>query len=258
MKKQEKKLNTKKQRIVISIAMCVLAILAVVFVEYYRGKVQNEGEQREEFNKGEQEEEEYLDYRQLSEKKYEIDYENNRIIVDKDINAISICISENPNGPEPTDKWLNVDGTHSFDIGEKDEESKVYVYYLARLVSTVSEFNASASVYVVRTEEEFKEFAKKVNSGDSFAGKTVYLMEDIELSGDYVAVGKEDAPFSGTFNGNGRQIMLNFKTTDTYTGVFEQTSEAILKNIETSGEINTTLSCGVGILKKRNWNNFKL
>lgn len=50
-------------------------------------------------------------------------------------------------------------------------------------------------------------FRDAVNSGNSYAGTTVTLTADIDLSGEvWVPIGTEETPFAGTFDGNGKSI----------------------------------------------------
>ena len=63
------------------------------------------------------------------------------------------------------------------------------------------------STYIIKTAEEFAAFANAVNSGNSFADKTVALGADIDLAGDiWVPVGNYDSAFEGTFDGKGYTI----------------------------------------------------
>ncbi len=50
-------------------------------------------------------------------------------------------------------------------------------------------------------------FARKVNAGDNYAGKTILLTNDIDLAGySWTPVGSGAAHFSGTFDGDGHTI----------------------------------------------------
>ena len=66
----------------------------------------------------------------------------------------------------------------------------------------------------IHSKEDLAELAKKVNSGLDQQGKTYILMNDISLSGDWMAIGEisldeQAKAFYGTFNGNGHTITLN-------------------------------------------------
>ena len=60
----------------------------------------------------------------------------------------------------------------------------------------------------IGTVEEFKGFAAAVNRGNSFAGTNVVLTTDIVLNEneDWMPIGTTDAPFQGTFDGQGHWV----------------------------------------------------
>ncbi len=68
-----------------------------------------------------------------------------------------------------------------------------------------------------------KNFAEKVNSGDTFEGETIVLQGDIDLNEElnWTPIGSIDHPFAGTFDGKGHKIMnLNITTDEEYQGLF--------------------------------------
>ena len=75
-------------------------------------------------------------------------------------------------------------------------------------------YNTTDTYYELSTPEQFAGFAKIVSgtvdgiAADSFAGKTVLLMTDLDLgSKPWTAVGLYSSnPFAGTFDGNGKKI----------------------------------------------------
>lgn len=59
----------------------------------------------------------------------------------------------------------------------------------------------------INSAENLALFAYLVNNGESYNGKEVKLLADIDLSGKYwVPIGTEEHPFKGTFNGQGHTI----------------------------------------------------
>ena len=63
------------------------------------------------------------------------------------------------------------------------------------------------SSYIITTAEEFAAFANAVNTGISFAGETVTLGADIDLSGKiWEPIGNYDYVFDGTFDGKDHTI----------------------------------------------------
>lgn len=61
---------------------------------------------------------------------------------------------------------------------------------------------SDGDVVQINTAEELIEFAKKVNGGDDYDGKTVRLTDDIDLpeEGDWTPIGTQSEPFKGTFD----------------------------------------------------------
>ena len=182
-------------------------------------------------------------YNKLSEENYTINKNTNEIIFSGDVKIGSFCISENPEGPTKEDKWILTDGEKVIKLEDESGESirkKVYIYYTAGLVSSLTNFNSSADIYVIRNESELKEFATKVNSGTTFAGKTVYLLSDITLSGtsnNHTPIGTATCPFKGTFDGNGyaiSNININNAWLDN-AGLFGYIDKATIKNITVNG-----------------------
>ena len=67
--------------------------------------------------------------------------------------------------------------------------------------------NTTDKIVTIASAEELALFAKEVNSGNSYAGYTVNLTEDVDL-GQYAwkPIGQSGKPFNGTFNGQDHVI----------------------------------------------------
>ncbi len=70
-------------------------------------------------------------------------------------------------------------------------------------------------VLEISTAKQLEEFANKVNSGNTYAGKKVKLTDNIDLSeyDNWEGIGKKNtAVFSGEFDGNGKTIsnLINY------------------------------------------------
>ncbi len=77
-----------------------------------------------------------------------------------------------------------------------------------------SSYTEEGNVITVSTAEQLAAVAARVNGGDSLAGKTVYLVNDIDLRNEsWTPIGSSAAtPFAGTFDGNGKTVYhLNVK-----------------------------------------------
>ncbi len=73
----------------------------------------------------------------------------------------------------------------------------------ATIVEPVAEEVVDPNSVYIYSLEEFKAFAQEVNGGDNYNGKTVYLMENLDLAGsEWEPIGA----FNGTFDGNNLSI----------------------------------------------------
>ena len=90
-------------------------------------------------------------------------------------------------------------------------------------------------IAVIYRTEDLKALSDQVGGGSSFIGKTVILVNDIDLSGiSWAPIGKDtSAPFSGTFDGNGKTIgnlTVNMEGSD-FVGLFGYvTGGALIQN----------------------------
>lgn len=110
----------------------------------------------------------------------------------------------------------------------------------------------TADTFYIYTADELAGFAEIVNSGtDTFAGKTVKLMSNIDLgSGTWMPIGgysySSNKYFSGTFDGSGCSITINdgkFAANETGFGLFgyikgTAASRAAVKNLTLYGNVN--------------------
>lgn len=78
-----------------------------------------------------------------------------------------------------------------------------------------------AKVYI-GSEDEFVIFAKSVSAGMDYEGQTVYLTDNLDMSGkEYSAAGSISNPFMGTFDGGGHSINnLTYEYEYSYGGLF--------------------------------------
>ena len=116
---------------------------------------------------------------------------------------------------------------------------------------SISEFTADhiSSIFSISTREEFKQFSDLVNLGHTFEGKTILLLNDIDLQdyevspiGNYyrTITGEVDLYFSGIFDGQGYSIS-NFTLDNSmqeggyfkyrFGGLFSRVINAIIKNL---------------------------
>ena len=110
----------------------------------------------------------------------------------------------------------------------------------------MSWYNNAENCFTLSTAEELAGFAKLVNSGNSFYGKTVYLGNDIDLSEypEWIPIGAfSNTEFCGMFDGNGyciSNISISGLVDYDYTGLFGKVSSGVIINCSI---INSTFSC---------------
>ena len=86
--------------------------------------------------------------------------------------------------------------------------------------------------FVLDKASQLAGFAKLVNEGLSFEGKTISLVVDMDLAGNpWTPIGTKTSMFSGSFDGNGKTIS-NLKIVEgSYVGLFGYVGDATIKGI---------------------------
>ena len=103
-----------------------------------------------------------------------------------------------------------------------------------------------ADRFTLTSARQLAGLAQLVKQGNSFAGKTILLGADISLANDdktfnrsvrwFDGIGSTQAPFAGTFDGNGYRITeMTAETTGSGAALFLAADGAVLKNIRVSG-----------------------
>ncbi len=97
------------------------------------------------------------------------------------------------------------------------------------------------TVIYIYNSNDLVRFKNSVNAGNDYAGKTVYVMADIDMSdvcseelGSFDPIGATGTYFAGTFDGNYHTISNLYINSDEYRylGLFSQTqSTALIKNL---------------------------
>lgn len=109
----------------------------------------------------------------------------------------------------------------------------------------------------VSNQEELEWIADQVNSGqDTFADKTIELLNDITLTGEWTPIGKDAAltdhskAFSGVFDGQKHTISgLTVNTADGFAGLFGAVNGgAAIKNLKIDNANITTAGKNAGVL----------
>ncbi len=102
-------------------------------------------------------------------------------------------------------------------------------------------YNATDATFNLTTANEFAGLSALVLAGNNFAGKTINLSNDIDLSANlWTPIGKNSTiTFAGTFDGNNKVISGLFVTnfTASFTGLFGQITGATVKNVRLSNPV---------------------
>ena len=104
--------------------------------------------------------------------------------------------------------------------------------------STSADSESESEIYTISNASELKTFANKVNAGNSFEGKTVKLLADIDLNGSEnnqwnPIGGSTNNTFKGIFEGDGhyiKHIYISNKSFSYNYGLFG-INEGTIKNL---------------------------
>lgn len=121
--------------------------------------------------------------------------------------------------------------------------------------------NPDADIFTLTNRQDLKEFAKLVN-GDSealaaigkkeaysFAGKTINLTKDIDLSSEaWSPIGESNnenaKSFQGTFDGQGHMVTIKSEEEISEPGIFGNLYNAVIKNLAVAGSIKGKYAAG--------------
>ncbi|MCI8620537.1 MAG: hypothetical protein HFJ50_01620 [Clostridia bacterium] len=112
-----------------------------------------------------------------------------------------------------------------------------YETYISVIINKLE--NASGVTYIYSVDDMIR-FRDSVNAGDNYAGKTVYLMVDLDLSevcgkekDSWIPIGNGGTAFAGTFDGNYHEISnLYIDKPYAYAGLFASNSvDSVIMNI---------------------------
>ena len=111
---------------------------------------------------------------------------------------------------------------------------------LLSIVAGMASAQSAEDVIKISTVQELKDFRDAVNKGDTYAGKTVKLTLDLDLSGEsnWTPIGNVNAypsnSFNGTFDGDGHAISnvtsSDYTPGETVAGLFGSVVNGTIKN----------------------------
>nr|WP_232369963.1 peptidase M26 [Prevotella illustrans] len=130
------------------------------------------------------------------------------------------------------------------------EQGKTYDYTNSSFsrTFTVVRGNKATNTMYIRNAEEWKLFAHLVNK-EKMSNLNVKLDGDINLGKEIVQVGINGiVNYSGTFDGQGHTISLDWNTTHGFTALFNSVNGATIKNLHTKGVITNYVHFTSGLV----------
>ena len=106
---------------------------------------------------------------------------------------------------------------------------------------------------LIKDADEWKLFCKLVNE-KGMTNLNARLDGDVNLGGDIVMVGTSRS-YSGTFDGNGHTLKINWNSSELGTAPFKCVSGATIKNLRTAGEIKSSNHYLSGLINDAYGNN---
>ena len=91
----------------------------------------------------------------------------------------------------------------------------------------------------IATKEDWKKFGDFVRSGEG--NLNARLTADIDLGGDILEIGSESTGYSGTFDGQGHTITVDWNVygSETYVALFPFVTDATIKNLRVTGQMTS-------------------
>jgi len=120
--------------------------------------------------------------------------------------VVGYCIATYGSSSNPAVGSITLKG-NTYSIADADGD---YIYNQgngAELYTEGDYFKSGEKSYIIANANGLKWLATEVNSGNTFAGYTMTLADDIDLNGDaWAPIGTSTYPFAGNFDGNGKTI----------------------------------------------------
>ena len=105
--------------------------------------------------------------------------------------------------------------------------------------------------FAIRTADDWTTFINKVKSADG-QDVNARLYADITIPEASMSAWAEDKPFCGTFDGNGHtlNVQLSSATSLKHTAPFRYVASATIRNLHTTGTVNTSQQFAAGLIGK--------
>lgn len=150
-----------------------------------------------------------------------------------------IEIPEKQDGKYIVEKEVNDNGNYNILVKDTEEKYQKTTIQITEITEDMSIYNA----------QDLVTFRNQVNKGRTYEGKTVQVMENIDLVsvcsstiGNWTSIGTEVSSFKGTFEGNGKTISNIYISSGTTGQELFGYNEGTIKNLTVNGTINNTES----------------
>lgn len=100
---------------------------------------------------------------------------------------------------------------------------------------------------IINSTEDWKEFTKTIRDITDYRGKTVTLTEDITVT---TMAGDAEHKFSGTFDGGGHTLTVDYYVDEDYCAPFRYIDGASIKCLKIDGEIKTGNRYAAGLVSQ--------
>ena len=102
--------------------------------------------------------------------------------------------------------------------------------------------NSASDPILIANANDWNTLATNVASGTNYSGKYFKLTADITVTTMVTAT------FSGTFDGGGHTLTFNYTATGDNAAPFAYITEATIRNLHTTGTINTAYKFAAGLV----------
>ena len=135
-------------------------------------------------------------------------------------------------------KWTKIDSQASVNLDGADQVVIIY-YASAEELQNAEWYDPTANEFVLTTAGQLAYLAQLVNGGTSFAGKTIKLGGNIEISEKWTApIGTDQSKsFKGTFDGEGHVVSVKEGTT--FCGLFGY-NDGTIRNVIVTGTVDAS------------------
>lgn len=141
-------------------------------------------------------------------------------------------------------KWTKIDSEASADLDGTDQVATIY-YASAEELQSIKWYDPNVNEFVLTTAGQLTYLAQLVNGGTDFAGKTIRLGSDIEISKTWAApIGTQFKSFKGTFDGEGHVVSVKDGTT--FCGLFGY-NDGTIRNVIVTGIVDASSVAGPNV-----------